>query len=33
MDALLGMLAPDVAVHGDGGGAQVARKPLAGGSR
>ncbi len=31
MDALLGMLAPDVTVHGDGGGkAQVARKPLAG---
>src|SRR5947209_4269933 len=31
MDALLGMLAPDVAVHGDGGGkAQVARKLLAG---
>lgn len=31
MDALLGMLAPDVAVHGDGGGkAQVARKPVAG---
>jgi len=31
MDALLGMLAPDVVVHGDGGGkAQVARKPLAG---
>ena len=31
MNALLGMLAPDVTVHGDGGGkAQVARKPLAG---
>lgn len=31
IDALLGMLAPDVAVHGDGGGkAQVARKPVAG---
>ena len=31
MDALLGMLAPDVTVHGDGGGkAQVASKPLAG---
>jgi len=31
MDALLGMLAPDVTVHGDGGGkAQVAMKPLAG---
>ena len=31
MDTLLGMLAPDVTVHGDGGGkAQVARKPLAG---
>jgi RNA polymerase sigma-70 factor (ECF subfamily) len=31
MDGLLGMLAPDVTVHGDGGGkAQVARKPLAG---
>jgi RNA polymerase sigma factor (sigma-70 family) len=31
MDALLGMLAPDVVVRGDGGGkAQVARKPLAG---
>jgi len=31
MDALLGMLAPDVVVHGDGGGkAQVAGKPLAG---
>ena len=31
MDALLGMLAPDVTVHGDGGGkAQAARKPLAG---
>jgi RNA polymerase sigma factor (sigma-70 family) len=29
--ALLGMLAPDVTVHGDGGGkAQVARRPLAG---
>ena len=34
MDALLGMLAPDVVVHGDGGGkAQVARKPLAGRQR
>ena len=31
IDALLGILAPDVAVHGDGGGkAQVVRKPLAG---
>jgi len=31
IDALLGMLAPDVAVYGDGGGkAQVARKPAAG---
>jgi RNA polymerase sigma factor (sigma-70 family) len=31
MDALLGMLAPDVVVHGDGGGkAQVLGKPLAG---
>jgi len=31
MDALLGMLAPDVTVHGDGGGkARVVRKPLAG---
>jgi RNA polymerase sigma factor (sigma-70 family) len=31
MDALLGMLAPDVVLHGDGGGkAQVIGKPLAG---
>jgi Sigma-70, region 4/SnoaL-like domain len=31
IDALLGMLAPDVTVHGDGGGkTQVASKPLAG---
>ena len=31
MDALLGMLAPDVVVHGDGGGkAQAVGKPLAG---
>jgi SnoaL-like domain len=31
MDALLGMLAPDVVVHGDGGGkAQVIGKPVAG---
>ncbi len=31
MSALLGMLAPDVTVHGDGGGkAQVARRPVAG---
>ncbi len=31
LDALLGMLAPDVTVHGDGGGkAQVARRPPAG---
>ncbi len=31
MDALLGMLAPDVVVHGDGGGkAQAIGKPLAG---
>jgi RNA polymerase sigma-70 factor (TIGR02957 family) len=34
MDALLGMLAPDVVVQGDGGGkAQVAGKPLAGRQR
>jgi ketosteroid isomerase-like protein len=34
LDALLGMLAPDVVVQGDGGGkAQVARKPLAGRQR
>ena len=34
MDALLGMLAPDVVVHGDGGGkAQVLGKPLAGRER
>ena len=34
MDALLGMLAPDVVVHGDGGGkAQVLAKPLAGRER
>ena len=34
MDALLGMLAPDVVVHGDGGGkAQVLGKPLAGRQR
>jgi hypothetical protein len=31
MDALLGMLAPDVVLHGDGGGkAQAIGKPLAG---
>ncbi len=31
MDALLGMLAPDVVVHGDGGGkAQAIARPLAG---
>jgi len=31
MDALLGMLAPDVVMHGDGGGkAQVRGRPLAG---
>jgi RNA polymerase sigma-70 factor (TIGR02957 family) len=34
MDALLGMLAPDVVVHGDGGGkAQAIRRPLAGRER
>jgi len=34
MDALLGMLAPDVVVHGDGGGkAQAIGKPLAGRQR
>ena len=34
MDALLGMLAPDVVLHGDGGGkAQAIRKPLAGRQR
>jgi ketosteroid isomerase-like protein len=34
MDALLGMLAPDVVAHGDGGGkAQVLGKPLAGRQR
>jgi RNA polymerase sigma factor (sigma-70 family) len=34
MDALLGMLAPDVVLHGDGGGkAQVVGKPLAGRQR
>jgi RNA polymerase sigma-70 factor (TIGR02957 family) len=34
MDALLGMLAPDVVLHGDGGGkAQVLGKPLAGRQR
>jgi RNA polymerase sigma factor (sigma-70 family) len=34
MDALLGMLAPDVVMHGDGGGkAPVLRKPLAGRQR
>jgi hypothetical protein len=34
MDALLGMLAPDVVVHGDGGGkAQALGKPLAGRQR
>ena len=34
MDALLGMLAPDVVVHGDGGGkAQAVGKPLAGRQR
>ncbi|WP_300606295.1 RNA polymerase sigma factor SigJ [Trebonia sp.] len=34
MDALLGMLAPDVVFHGDGGGkAQAAGKPLAGRQR
>jgi len=34
MDALLGMLAPDVVLHGDGGGkAQVSGKPLAGRQR
>jgi Sigma-70, region 4 len=34
MDALLGMLAPDVVVHGDGGGkAQAVGKPLAGWQR
>jgi RNA polymerase sigma-70 factor (TIGR02957 family) len=34
MDALLGMLAPDVVFHGDGGGkAQAVRKPLAGRQR
>jgi RNA polymerase sigma-70 factor (TIGR02957 family) len=34
MDALLGMLAPDVVVHGDGGGkAQALGKPLAGRKR
>src|SRR5215475_572563 len=34
MDALLGMLAPDVVVHGDGGGkAQALEKPLAGRQR
>jgi RNA polymerase sigma-70 factor (ECF subfamily) len=34
MDALLGMLAPDVVVHGDGGGkARAIRKPLAGRQR
>ncbi|MGH3662717.1 MAG: RNA polymerase sigma factor SigJ [Micromonosporaceae bacterium] len=34
MDALLGMLAPDVVLHGDGGGkAQAIKKPLAGRQR
>ena len=34
MDALLGMLAPDVVLHGDGGGkAKAIRKPLAGRQR
>jgi RNA polymerase sigma-70 factor (ECF subfamily) len=34
MDALLGMLAPDVVIHGDGGGkAQAIGKPLAGRQR
>jgi SnoaL-like domain len=34
MDALLGMLAPDVMLHGDGGGkAQTIGKPLAGRQR
>ena len=34
MDALLGMLAPDVVIHGDGGGkAQAIGKPLAGRER
>jgi RNA polymerase sigma-70 factor (ECF subfamily) len=34
MDALLGMLAPDVVLHGDGGGkAQAVGKPLAGRQR
>ena len=34
MDALLGMLAPDVVLHGDGGGkAQAIGKPLAGRQR
>jgi RNA polymerase sigma-70 factor (ECF subfamily) len=34
MDALLGMLAPDVVLHGDGGGkAQAIGKPLAGRER
>jgi RNA polymerase sigma-70 factor (ECF subfamily) len=34
MDALLGMLAPDVVFHGDGGGkAQAVGKPLAGRQR
>jgi RNA polymerase sigma-70 factor (ECF subfamily) len=34
MDALLGMLAPDVVIHGDGGGkAQAVGKPLAGRQR
>jgi hypothetical protein len=34
MDALLGMLAPDVVLHGDGGGkAQASGKPLAGRQR
>ena len=34
MDALLGMLAPDVVLHGDGGGkAQAISKPLAGRQR
>ncbi len=33
MDALLGMLAPDVVFHGDGGKAQAVGKPLAGRQR
>jgi len=34
MDALLGLLAPDVVLHGDGGGkAQAVGKPLAGRQR